>query len=66
MLGDMTPYSVERRAPGQRRWGLTVEYPLVDSQGMVVLTDRRRVPDRRQDRPGRDRVPPPPAGWPPD
>ena len=37
-----------RRQPGDRRWGLSVEYPLRDSGGSVVLTDRRRTSDRRR------------------
>jgi hypothetical protein len=37
-----------RRQPGDRRWGLSVEYPLRDSGGFVVLADRRRMLDRRR------------------
>ena len=36
-----------RRQPGDRRWGLSDEYPLHDNSGSVVLADRRRMPDRR-------------------
>jgi len=37
-----------RRQPGNRRWGLDVEFPLRDSGGFMVATDRRRTPDRRR------------------
>jgi hypothetical protein len=36
-----------RRQPGDRRWGLHVEYPLRDSNGCIVVADRRKSPDRR-------------------
>lgn len=39
----------ERRNKGQRRWDLEVEYPLKDSNGFTVISDRRRVQDRRLD-----------------
>jgi hypothetical protein len=38
---------LERRSKGQRRWGLEVLFPLIDARGITVVTDRRRVPDRR-------------------
>ena len=34
---------------GERRWGLSPDYPLRDSGGLLVIRDRRRVPDRRLD-----------------
>jgi hypothetical protein len=37
----------ERRKKGQRRWALEVDFPLKDSSGCTVITDRRRLPDRR-------------------
>jgi len=37
-----------RRQAGDRRWGLDVEFPLRDSGGFVVVTDRRKAPDRRR------------------
>lgn len=37
-----------RRQPGDRRWGLNVEYPLRDSGGFIVLADRRKPRDRRK------------------
>lgn len=37
-----------KRQPGERRWGLPVEYPLADSNGTYVVTDRRSGSDRRQ------------------
>jgi hypothetical protein len=38
---------MEKRSRGQRRWGLAVSFPLVDSSGVTVLRDRRNLPDRR-------------------
>ena len=35
------------RQKGSRRYGLSVEFPLVDSQGVTVLRDRRKISDRR-------------------
>jgi hypothetical protein len=37
-----------RRQPGDRRWGLHIDYPLQDSSGFLVLADRRRLRDRRR------------------
>ena len=37
-----------RRQPGDRRWGLNVEYPLRDSGGFIVVADRRKLRDRRR------------------
>ena len=37
----------DKRSKGQRRWGLDAEFPLRDSDGLIVVTDRRRVTDRR-------------------
>jgi len=36
------------RQKGGRRFDLPVEFPLVDRQGVSVLHDRRRLPDRRK------------------
>ena len=36
------------RQKGSRRMGLPVEFPLTDSQGALVLQDRRKIPDRRK------------------
>jgi len=36
-----------RRQPGDRRWGLHVDYPLQDSSGFLVLANRRKLRDRR-------------------
>ena len=38
------------RQKGSRRMGLPAEFPLEDDQGVVVLQDRRRIPDRRKTR----------------
>ena len=38
---------LERRSKGQRRWGLEVLFPLIDARGITVITDRRRLSDRR-------------------
>ena len=37
-----------RREPGDRRWGLPPEFPLEDSEGLLVPVDRRRRPSRRK------------------
>jgi hypothetical protein len=36
------------RQKGNRRWDLPREFPLVDSQGILVMCDRRRLADRRK------------------
>ena len=36
-----------KRSQGQRRWGLDTEFPLRDADGLIVVTDRRRMTDRR-------------------
>jgi len=36
------------RKKGSRRMIFPAEFPLVDNQGVVVLQDRRRIPDRRK------------------
>ena len=36
------------REKGSRRMGLPVEFPLRDSQGMLVVAERRQLPDRRK------------------
>ena len=36
------------RGKGNRRWNLPVEFPLVDSDDVLVLRDRRKMPDRRR------------------
>ena len=46
-LYTMGSVAVEKRLKGQRRWGLDTEFPLKDSDGLVVVTDRRRITDRR-------------------
>ncbi|MEN8204499.1 MAG: hypothetical protein ABFS24_00690 [Pseudomonadota bacterium] len=38
----------DEREEGSRRMGLPVDYPLTDSQGVIVIQDRRRLPDRRK------------------
>ena len=38
---------LERRNKGQRRWGLDTGFPVKDSNGITVITERRRMPDRR-------------------
>ena len=40
---------MEKRSKGQRRWGLNHEFPVKDSDGTVVISDRRRLTDRRLD-----------------
>jgi len=36
------------RQKGSRRFDLPAEFPLVDSNGVLVLEDRRQTSDRRQ------------------
>jgi hypothetical protein len=36
------------RQKGSRRFDLPAEFPLVDSNGVLVLEDRRQIPDRRK------------------
>jgi hypothetical protein len=36
-----------KRAKGQRRWVAYPEFPLLDSKGVIVISDRRRIHDRR-------------------
>jgi hypothetical protein len=36
------------RQKGNRRWDLPHEFPLVDSQGILVTCDRRKLTDRRK------------------
>ena len=36
------------RQKGSRRFDMPVEYPLEDSQGVIVIQDRRRWSDRRK------------------
>ena len=39
---------ITRRQPGDRRWGLPAEFPLIDGTGFHVPADRRRIPNRRK------------------
>jgi hypothetical protein len=39
----------EKRSKGQRRWGMRVDFPLVDNGGITVVIDRRHLQDRRLD-----------------
>jgi hypothetical protein len=36
------------RQKGNRRWDLPHEFPLMDSQGILVMCDRRKLTDRRK------------------
>ena len=36
------------RQKGSRRWKLPDEFPLLGCQGVAVIQDRRRLPDRRK------------------
>ena len=36
------------RQKGNRRMGFPVEFSLEDDQGVIVVQDRRRLPDRRK------------------
>lgn len=37
----------DRRLRGERRWGLNADFPLKDSNGVTVITERRTLSDRR-------------------
>jgi hypothetical protein len=39
----------DNRSKGQRRWGLDQGFPVRDSDGVVVITERRQLMDRRLD-----------------
>ena len=39
-----------KRQPGDRRWGMDVEFPITDSDGVSVIRDRRGGVDRRKAR----------------
>jgi hypothetical protein len=43
----MESVTEKKRSSGQRRWGLDTEFPLKDSDGLIVVTNRRRMTDRR-------------------
>ena len=36
------------RQKGSRRMGLPVAFPLTDSDGVLIVQERRRLPDRRK------------------
>jgi len=36
------------RQSGSRRSHLSIEFPLIDSRGIIQIKDRRRLPDRRK------------------
>lgn len=40
----------ERRSKVERRWEFESGFPLVDSEGVTVIRNRRRITDRRLDR----------------
>lgn len=39
-----------KRQSGDRRWGMDVEFPVTDSNGVYVIRDRRSGVDRRKAR----------------
>jgi len=43
----MAKATADKRASGKRRWGLETDYPFKDSDGVIVLTERRMTSDRR-------------------
>ena len=43
----MTDSIEEKRSREDRRWSPDAEFPLRDSEGLIVVTDRRRMSDRR-------------------
>ena len=40
---------MEKRSKAQRRWGPEQSFPVKDSDGVLVMTDRRKLSDRRLD-----------------
>ena len=38
---------MDKRSAGQRRWGLEQQFPVKDSDGVIVVSDRRQLTDRR-------------------
>ena len=42
------------RQKGSRRFDMPVEFPLEDNQRVIVIQDRRRLPDRRKAEHGND------------
>jgi len=36
-----------KRTKGKRRWDSYPEFPLTDNSGVIVISDRRRISDRR-------------------
>ncbi|MGB5260305.1 MAG: hypothetical protein WBO34_07250 [Gammaproteobacteria bacterium] len=38
---------MKKRNTGERRWGLDTGFPVKDSHGILVITERRNSPDRR-------------------
>ena len=47
MIKSMRTNLNDRRRKGERRWGLATEFPLKDSDGVIIVTERRRLSDRR-------------------
>ena len=43
----MTDSIEEKRSRYNRRWEPGAGFPLRDSEGLIVVTDRRRISDRR-------------------
>lgn len=39
---------LNKKQPGERRWGIPVDYPFTDCNGVHVVLDRRSGIDRRQ------------------
>ncbi len=37
----------DKRSKGQRRWGLNQEFPVKDCNGVLVVSNRRQLTDRR-------------------
>jgi hypothetical protein len=48
-LVAMRTIVTNRRLKGERRWGLGFEFPMRDCGGILVISDRRKLPDRRLD-----------------
>jgi len=56
-MSEKQPEKFRRRGQDRRGWVRIPEPPFVDSDGVVVTEDRRKVPDRRKTEEGADEEP---------
>jgi hypothetical protein len=53
-MSKKQPEKFRRRGQDRRGWGPIPEPPFVDSDGVLVTEDRRKIPDRRKKEEGGD------------